>query len=158
MKKTALLGFLIGILSLVSCSTGTIYDNSSTFCDENKSSKREYVDSINSSDIEEDTSANNYEFYCILPQSFIIEETTYISHGLISDLSISVGDLIGYLVNSDFDNEKKENLIYVTAQFQTYTNDSSLPLHLLVGNMLEEAVVIRTSLFDFVYIAERSLK
>lgn len=96
--------------------------------------------------------------YCILPQSFIIEETTYISHGLISDLSISVGDLIGYLVNSDFDDEKKENLIYVTSQFQTYTNDSSLPLHLLVGNMLEEAVVIRTSLFDFVYIAERSLK
>lgn len=158
MKKTALLGFLIGILSLVSCSTGTIYDNSSTFCDENNSSKSEYVDSINSSDIEEDTSANNYEFYCILPQSFIIEETTYISHGLISDLSISVGDLIGYLVNSDFNDEKKENLIYVTSQFQTYTNDSSLPLHLLVGNMLEEAVVIRTSLFDFVYIAERSLK
>lgn len=159
MKKTALLGLLIGILSLVSCSTGTIYDNSSTFCDENNSSKSEYADSINPSNIEEeDTSVNNHEFYCILPQSFIIEETTYISYGLISDLSISVGDLIGYLVNSDFDDEKKENLIYVTAQFQTHTNDSSLPLHLLVGNILEEAVVIRTSLFDFVYIAERSLK
>jgi len=71
---------------------------------------------------------------------------------------MSLGDLIGYLVNSDFNDEKKENLIYVTAQFQTYTNDSSLPLYLLISNMLKEAVVIRTSLYDFVYIAEGSLK
>jgi len=156
MKKAAL---LIGILSLISCYSRTIYDNSSTFCDENNSSKSEYVDSINSSNIEkEDTSVNNNEFYCLLPQSFIINETTYVSFDLTSDPSMSLGDLIGYLVNSDFNDEKKENLIYVTAQFQTYTNDSSLPLYLLISNMLKEAVVIRTSLYDFVYIAEGSLK
>jgi len=83
MKKAAL---LIGILSLISCYSRTIYDNSSTFCDENNSSKSEYVDSINSSNIEkEDTSVNNNEFYCLLPQSFIINETTYVSFGLTSD-------------------------------------------------------------------------